>query len=533
MNLDVTRLPDNTSDLKDIIESLSNSHKNLEEEKQKKQTRIDFLEERIRLLQNELFGRKTEKQPKVDQKQLLLFNEDQADIDEDTAPLKEVTIPQHTRKKRGRKPLPKELPRVEVILDIKEDEKHCDCGCELSCIGEDTSEKLEIIPAKVYVLRYIRKKYACKNCEGVEDEGPTVKIAKLPPQIIPKSIATPGLLAHIIVSKFEDALPFYRQEKILRRMGIDLPRSTLCGWAVKVADRIERIISLLHDDIRSGPLINIDETPVQVLKEPGRSNTSKSYMWVYRGGDPEQPVLIYQYHPTRSGQVPLSFLKGYKGYIQTDGYNGYEALGRQTGVDLVGCWVHARRKFVDVIKAKSNKNKSGLADNALEYIAKLYKIEKQAKINELIPKEIYKLRQEKAKPVLDEFHKWLLSKSGITPPKGLLGKAINYTLKYWDRLVRYVEDGHLRPDNNLVENAIRPFVVGRKNWLFSGSPNGAKASADLYSLIETAKVNGLKPYEYFRYLLEKLPYTETTEEYRSLLPQNIDPSVLKFDYPNV
>ena len=185
-----------------------------------------------------------------------------------------------------------------------------------------SSEKLEIIPAKMLVIRHVRKKYACKTCEGVEDDGPTVRIAPLPPQIIPKSIATPGLLAQIITSKFEYALPFYRQEKILQQMGIDLPRSTLCNWAVKVAEKIEPMMSFLHDDIRSGPLINIDETPVQVLKEPGRSNTGKSYMWVYRGGDPDKPALIYQYHPTRSGQVPLSFLDGYQGYVQTDGYMG-------------------------------------------------------------------------------------------------------------------------------------------------------------------------------------------------------------------
>ncbi|MCP4566917.1 MAG: transposase, partial [FCB group bacterium] len=188
------------------------------------QSRIDFLEERIRLLQKELFGRKTEKQSKSDQKQLLLFDEDQTDDPEKDDLSETVIIPEHPRKKRGRRKLPEELPRVEVVIDIKEDEKVCGCGCGLSHIGDDTSEKLEIIPAKVQVIRYIRKKYACKNCEGVDDDGPTVKIAPLPPQIIPKSIATPGLLAHIIVSKFEDALPFYRQEKILRRMGIDIPR---------------------------------------------------------------------------------------------------------------------------------------------------------------------------------------------------------------------------------------------------------------------------------------------------------------------
>ena len=531
MNVDIASLPNNTSELKNIIHSLTISYRDIEKEKQIKQARIDFLEERIRLLQKELFGRKTEKQPKVDQKQLLLFNEAD-DPEQDDLPEK-ITVPAHTRKKRGRRPLPAEIPRVEVVLDIPEDEKVCGCGCELSPIGEDTSEKLEIIPAKVLVIQYIRKKYACKNCEGVEDDGPTVKIAPLPPQIIPKSIATPGLLAHIIVSKFEDALPFYRQEKILQRMGIDLPRSTLCNWAVKVADKIEPIMSLLHDEIRSGPLINIDETPVQVLKEPGRSNTGKSYMWVYRGGDPDHPVLIYQYHPTRSGQVPLSFLKEYRGYVQTDGYSGYDALGQKEGIELLGCWAHARRKFAEVINARSGKKKKGVADKAMNVIGSLYHIEKQARENNLGPDAVYRLRQEKAKPILEKFHNWLLLKSDITPPQGLLGKAINYTLKYWDRLIRYIDDGRLRPDNNLAENAIRPFVIGRKNWLFSGSPNGAKASSALYSLVETAKANGLKPYEYLRYLLEKLPYAETTEDYKKLLPQYIDPALLKLDYPMV
>lgn len=524
MDIDLSSLPDDPTSLKDIIASLQKTQ-------DKKQSRIEFLEEHIRLLKNELFGRKTEKLPKVDQKQLLLFGEEKP-LEEAAQP-EDVTVPQHTRKKRGRKPLPDNLPRVEVVLDINEEDKICGCGCELSLIGSDRSEKLEIIPAKIMVIRYIRNKYACKNCEGVEDDGPTVRIAPLPPQIIPKSFATPGLLAHMITAKFEYALPFYRQEKILRQMGVELPRSTLCGWSAKVAEKIAPIISLLQDEIRSGPLIQIDETPVQVLKEPGRSNTSKSYMWVYRGGKPDHPVLSYQYHPSRSGKIPLSFLDTYQGYLQTDGYKGYDALGRKTGIELVGCWVHARRKFVEVIKAKSNKNKTGLADVALDYIGKLYQIERQAKKNNLEPTELYGLRQKKTKPVLEEFHRWLLTKQELTPPKGLLGKAIKYTLKYWDRLIRYIEDGRLCPDNNLVENAIRPFVVGRKNWLFSGSPKGARASSDLYSLVETAKANGLNPYEYFRYVLEKLPLAETESDYKELLPWNIDPAQLKFDYPKM
>lgn len=515
MNVDLARLSDDTAELKNIIFSLQSIQ-------EKNQSRIEFLEERIRLLQKELFGRRTEKPPKEDQHQLLLFDE----ADEPEPEPEKITVPAHTRKKRGRKPLPEELPRVDVVLDIPDDEKTCGCGCELSHIGEDTSEKLDIIPAKVQVIRYIRKKYACKNCEGVEDDGPTVKIASMPPQIIPKSIATPGLLAHVIVSKFEDALPFYRQEKILQRMGIDLPRSTLCNWAVKVADKIEPIMNLLCDEIRSGPLINIDETPVQVLKEPGRSNTSKSYMWVYRGGDPDRPVLVYRYHPTRSGQVPLSFLNGYQGYVQTDGYSGYDELGRKSGVELVGCWAHARRKFMEVIKAKSGKKKTGVADKAINIISSLYRIEKQAREEKLSSDAIYRLRQEQAKPVLEKFHPWLLIKSGITPPKGLLGRAIQYTLNHWDRLIRYLEDGRLRPDNNLAENAIRPFVIGRKNWLFSGSPNGARASSALYSLIETAKANGLEPYRYLRYLFARLPYIKNDAAYVNLLPTKVDPQVI-------
>lgn len=522
MDLDVSSLPENVADLKDVIASLVTIH-------EKNQAQIDFLEERIRLLQNELFGRKTEKHPKEDRTQLLLFNDAETAVEKDPQSddsLDEITIPQHTRKKRGRKPLPKDLPRVEVVHDLTEEEKVCDCGCRLSRIGEDTSEKLDIIPAKIRVLRHIRYKYVCKSCEGVESEGPTVKIAPLPAQIIPKSIATPGLLAHMLVSKFEDALPFYRQEKIFVRMGIELPRSTMCGWAIKVAEQINPLLLLLGQEIRSGPLINIDETPVQVLNEPGRANTRKSYMWVFRGGDPDRPALVYQYHPTRSGQVPLTFLEGFKGFAQTDGYNGYDALGRQHGVVLVGCWAHARRKFDKVIKAKGNPKKKGLADEALESIRKLYAIEKEARKKELDPEQVYTLRQLRAKPVLDEFKTWLDHKASITPPKGLLGKAVAYALNHWKRLVRYIDDGRLRPDNNLIENAIRPFVVGRKNWLFSGHPNGANASAALYSLIETAKANGLKPYFYLRYLFDQLPLAETESDLKKLLPQNVDPAIL-------
>jgi transposase len=218
-------------------------------------------------------------------------------------------VPAHKRKKPGRKPLPEALPRVEVIHDLPEDEKVCACGSPLSKIGEEVSEKLDYIPAKLQVIRHIRYKYACKSCEGVETEAGAVKTAPPPAQIIPKGIATPGLLAYILVSKFCDALPFYRQTKIFHRLGIEIPRATMANWAIQVARQCRPLLELLHTEILSGPLVSIDETTVQVLKEPGRANTTQSYMWIFRGGPPDQPALVYQYHPSRSGQVPLRVVR--------------------------------------------------------------------------------------------------------------------------------------------------------------------------------------------------------------------------------
>jgi transposase len=334
------------------------------------------------------------------------------------------------------------------------------------------------------------------------------------------------LLAHIVVSKFCDALPFYRQTKIFERLGIEIPRATMANWAIQAAMQCEPLLELLHTEILSGPLVNVDETIVQVLKEPGRSNTTQSYMWIFRGGPPDQPALVYQYHPTRSGQVPRDYLKDYRGFVQTDGYSGYDALGLQPGIVHVGCWAHARRKFVEVVQARQRngpqKSKTGSGDIALSYVSKLYRIESIARQKEYSPEQIRELRQEQARPILDEFRVWLEKRSIQTPPKGLLGKAISYTLNQWDRLIRYLDDGRLRPDNNLAENAIRPFVVGRKNWLFSGHPRGANASAALYSLIETAKANRFEPYLYLRFLFANLPVAKTTENYKSMLPQFLD-----------
>jgi len=349
--------------------------------------------------------------------------------------------------------------------------------------------------------------------------------------LIPKSNATAGLLAHIAVSKFADGLPLYRQEKIFFRIGVDLSRATMANWMVQTARCCAPLLDLLQDQIRSGPLINMDESPLQVLKEPGRANTSKSYMWVFCGGWTGHPTVLYQYHPTRSGEAALQFLDDYQGYIQSDDYNGYDYLARKKAIVHLGCWAHVRRRFFDVVKTRkknrgNRENPKGLADQALEYIGALYRIEKQTAGQQLTLEQIYHRRQEQSKPILEQFRKWLDDTAALTPPKGLLGMAIGYALKNWEKLIVYITDGLLRPDNNVAENAIRPFVVGRKNWLFAGHPNGANASATFFSLIETAKANDLKPYAYLRFLFDQLPWTSTEDGYRNLLPPYLDTSRL-------
>ena len=481
-----------------------------------------ILLEQIRLLRQQLYGKKSEKMPIGGPQPLLLFDLPEPDSIEPEG--KTTDVPAHTRKQGGRKPLPEDLPRVEVIHDIPSEEKICGCGHELSRIGEEVLEQLDIVPAKLQVIRHIRPKYACRHCEGLEDDGPTVKIAPVVPQVIPKSIASPSLLAHILTGKFVDALPFYRQEKQFFRLGINLSRTSMCTWAMQAASSCQPLLNLLQDEILAWTYLNIDETTLQVLQEPGRDPTSLSYMWIFRRGDPEKPVLVYQYHPTRAGSVAAAFLGDFQGYVQTDGYSGYDFLDRTKGIYHIGCLAHARRKFMDVVKAQGKSRKAGSADVALAYIRKLYEIENSVK--GLSPDVIYRLRQEKAKPILEEFHDWLLEKATQTPPKGLLGKAITYALNQWDRLIGYLADGRLAPDNNAAENAIRPFVIGRKNWIFGGTPEGAAASALFYSLIETAKANKLEPHAYLRFIFEKLPTASSLEDYDALLPWNVKNTLL-------
>ena len=514
MKVDAATLPDNTTQLKQMLVDFQDHYD--------KETGI--LLEQISHLRAQLFGRKSEKIHDENGPQPLpLFDMPEPGGSEDDDAEEEIIVPPHTRKKPGRKALPADLPRIERIHDINEADKICACGCEMSRIGEEVSEQLDIVPAQIRVIRNIRPKYACKSCEGVRDDGPSVKIAPVHPQIIPKSIVSPGLLAHILTGKFIDHTPFYRQEKQFIRLGVKISRTSMCNWAMQAASACQPLLNLLQDDILSGFYINIDETTLQVLKEPGREASAKSYMWIFRRGDPEKPILIYQYHPTRSGDVVREFLGDFQGYVQTDGYSGYDFLDHKNGIQHIGCLAHARRKFMDVIKAQGKNRKTGSADKAMSYFKKLYKIEKEAREKELSPEKILQIRQDQAMPILDDFKKWLSKKQLQTPPKGLLGKAVSYALNQWHRLVGYIEDGHLAPDNNMAENSIRPFVIGRKNWLFSGTPEGARASALLYSLIETAKMNNHEPYAYLRYIFDKLPRASSLENYEALLPWNIMP----------
>lgn len=522
-------LPDSPEELKKLIAKMQSSHQaELEKIQGRHESEVRLLQEQIRHLYNKLFGRKSEKNHK-DSPQLCLFDMPEPDPDaEKQEGAEEVVVKPHTRKRGKRLPLPANLPRVEIVHDLDEQEKVCHCGAQLNCIGEEVSEKLDIIPAVIQVVRHIRLKYSCNQCENAAENGPTVKVAPKPAQLIPKAIASGGLMAHILTAKFVDALPFYRQEQQFSRLQADISRATMCRWTMRVAEACIPLSKLLKQEILSGPLINADETTVQVLKEPGRAADRKSYMWIFRGGTPQKPLLYFQYDPSREGRVARTVFENYQGLVQTDGYKAYDFLDAKSGVVHLGCWAHARRKFIDAQKAQPKKgSKTGGADVAIQYIKELYRIEQRAKKLELSGDELLELRREKAKPVLEQMHAWLMKKAAHGIPKSLLGQAVQYTLNQWHRLENYIDHPFATPDNNLAENAIRPFCVGRKNWLFAGTPAGAEASATLYSLIESAKANALEPYKYFRFLFESLPFAVSTEDYEKLLPSRVTKQMLE------
>jgi transposase len=502
---------------------------------------IERLKEELRLARHKQFGASSEK---ADPAQHQLFNE--AEAESANAPAgegDEITVPAHKRARGKRKPLDDRLPRQRIEHDIPESEKLCPCGSgqQRPRIGEIVTEQADIVPAKVVVLQHVRFKYGpCRQCDGVfpaveegqakadyaadaiaASEPRAVIVAPLPAQPIPKSLAAPGLCAWIAMSKYGDGLPLYRQEAILARHGLSISRATLAAWMIRLGELIVPLINLLEEIQLGYDLLQMDETTIQVLKEDGRAAQSDSRMWVRRGGPPDQPVVLFDYDPSRSGKVAWRLTEDFKGYLQSDGFGGYEAVGKRDGVVHVGCLAHARRKFDEALKAQPVGNRGGLALEGLILIQKLYRIEKSAREAKLSPEQRKQLRDSQARPIWDELRRWLDAKRGHVPPQMLTGKAMTYLDNQWPQLVRVLDDGRLEVDNNRCENALRPFVLGRKAWLFSDTPAGAEASARLYGLVETAKAYGCEPYAYLRRVFTDLPGAKTLAEIEDLLPWNV------------
>lgn len=514
-------LPDETEKLKALLlerqqelaqkdDALARSAHELEILKSK----LAWFEEQLRLARHKRFGASSEKHQHQDD----LFNEAEALVDE-AEPVEEEEITYRRPKgKPGRRPLPLHLPRREVRHDLSEAEKICACcGEPLHCIGEERSEKLEIIPAKAQVLVHVRPKYACRRCE----DG--IKRAPLPPQPIPKSIATAGLLAWVVTGKFLDRMPLYHLEGVLKRLQVDVSRTTLAAWMIRSAELLDPLYRALHGALLDIDIVQVDETTVQVLKEPGKRAQSKSYLWVYRAGT-GPPITLYEYQPSRGAEHPQRFLSGFAGYLQSDGYSAYQSLcANNAALRAVGCMAHVRRKFDEAEKAHPNrKAKRGSAANcALGLIGKLYAVEKR--IRDLPPEGRYRVRQDIAKPLLEEFHTWLEKTAPRVAPQSLLGEAVTYALNQWPTLLSYLEDGRLEIDNNATERDIRPFVMGRRAWNFCATPRGAWASAVLYSIVQTAKANGLEPYSYLRQLFEQLPAMrpDDTDAIAAVLPWRV------------
>lgn len=482
--------------------------------------------EQFRLAQHHRFGRSSE----VCEVQGELFNEAETLAEDDTLAVdttaESETTPPKTKEKPKRKPLPKHLPRVQVFHDIDEADKECDgCGHQLQKMGEDISEKLEFIPAKIRVIENIRLKYSCQHCEKHGTQS-YIKQAPVPSSPIPKGYATPSLLSQIITSKYQYALPLYRQETLFKQHGIELNRKTMADWMMKSAALFKPLYDLLHQQLLQQTVIHADETTLKVIND----ERVKSYMWVYCSGadgpsvEPRyqglRNIVLYDYQDgSRAGTCVSRFLTAeqtvFEGYLQVDGYAAYQ----QASNKLVGCWAHARRKFKEALVAqgKSKTGKVSKADMALSMIAKLYRIETQ--IQALTLEERLYFRRTHSRAQLAIFKQWLDKSVQQVSKKSKLGEAIQYSLNQWSNLRRYTEDSRLNIDNNRAERAVKPFVIGRKNWLFNHNHRGAEASVILYSMIETAKANGLIPFDYIEHCLEQLSYADC--DLNKLLPWNM------------
>lgn len=487
-----------------------------------------WLREVLAARNRRLYGRKSEKLSR-EERAAWLFNEAELAAGE-TPPVAgsdgdEKTTYTVTRRKRGRKPISDTLPRKIIEHDLSAEEKKCSCcGKERPRLTPDISEEMEYIPAQVYVNRHIYHTYG--PCACGKSETPVIG-AKREKRIMPGSMASPSLLSFLATSKFCDGLPFYRVEKMFARLGVEYPRATMANQMIGVSRALQPLVELMWKDLLAGAVIRMDETRLQVLHEPGRRAEQTSWMHVAVGGNAEKRVVLFHYHSSRKHDVPVAILAGWRGYLQTDGLAAYHGAGEVPGIIHVGCWGHVRRKFVDA-RGGPKAPPGGLSDEALELIGRLYRIEKESREKNLPNEEFLAQRRTLAGPVLAELETWLDNNLPKVAPETLLYEAMRYMRNEWDKLIRYLDHAELTPDNNITENFIRYFVIGRKNWLFANTPLGAHASAALYSFIVSAEANGLEPYLYMKYVITALP-TTPKEKLVDLLPHRIDPTVLQDD----
>jgi transposase len=483
------------------------------------------LQRQLEQLLRQIYGKRSEK---LDPNQLLLFAREFLEAAEpapEATPEPEtiaepVTAPaKRPSPGHGRKPLPAHLVRKPVLHDVSLEERACpDCGVERRLIGEEVREQLEYVPASMIVLQHIRPKYACQSCQG------NVVIAQRLPEPIEKGLPGPGLMAQVVVSKYADHLPLYRQEGIFKRFGVDLSRSTMCDWMAAAADLLAPIVKAMLKRVLLSLVIQTDDTPVKVQDHDGKG-IKTGRLWVYIG-DWKNRFIVYDYTPDRSRDGPARVLNGFEGYLQADAYSAYDALYSNGKIVEVGCWMHARRRFYEA--RTSDPARSHLM---LAWIAGLYQVEDDAKEARKKHPEWddatwhayrYDLRPKRSKPIFDTIHTWLETEQPKVLPKSPIGEAIGYALNHWNALIRPLDAGFLEIDNGASERAMKPVALGRKNWLFAGSDEGGKTAATLMSLCATCKELGVEPFAYLRDVLERVS-THPHSRIEELLPDRWKP----------
>lgn len=482
--------------------------------------RLAWYEEQYRLSKAKHFGPSSEQTLPFDQ--ITFFNEAEAEVYAliTTEPnLAQAKTAGKGKQKGHKEAILKPLPTEVIEYRLTQEEMICPkCNGSLHEMKKEIRKELKVIPAQVMVTEHVRFVYACRSCDKNATEA-FIIAAKMPKPAIPNSLASPSMLAYIMNRKYVEAIPLYRQEQQFQKYGINLSRQTLANWMIKGANSwLKPLYDAMHQELLKKDVLHADETVLEVLCEPGREATTQSYMWMYKTGRYDVPIVLYEYTAGRSGDYAKEFLSGFNGYLHVDGYAGYHKLltnkdGSETGIKLLGCFAHARRKYDEAIKAIGPKERAAAVTShqGLEYCNTLFRLE--AELKDLSPEERNMRRQEEAKPVLEAYFAWAEKNELLVLPKSKLGEAIGYSLRQRKYLENYLLDGRLEISNNRGERSIKTFVIGRKNWLFSNTPKGADASAIIYSIVETAKENDLNPFPYLEYLFEKLPNIDLKDSF--------------------